>query len=217
MKFFLDTADIKEIKDLNETGMVDGITTNPSLILKSGRNFKEVVKEICDVVQGDVSAEVTVLESDKMIAQGRELSKIAKNIVVKVPLTWDGLKACRILSNEGIGINVTLCFSASQAILAAKAGARYVSPFVGRHDDISQNGMGLIQEIAAIYRNYPYFKTQILVASVRHPLHIISASLMGAHVCTIPPSVMRQLANHPLTDKGLETFMKDWQKTGQVF
>lgn len=215
MKFFVDTADTGEIRELADTGLLDGVTTNPSLIMKSGRDFKEVVAEICKIVKGPVSAEVTALEADEMIKQGKKLAKIAKNVVVKVPLTWDGLKACKKLSDDGIGVNVTLCFSAAQAILAAKAGAAYVSPFVGRHDDIAQNGMGLIQEICTTYRQYEAFKTEVLVASIRSPMHVVTAGLMGAHVCTIPPNVIRQLANHPLTDKGLESFMKDWEKTGQ--
>jgi len=215
MKFFVDTADTKEIKDLAESGLLDGVTTNPSLVMKSGRDFLEVVKEICEIVDGPVSAEVTALDAAEMIKQGKKLAKIADNVVVKVPLTWDGLKACKKLSGDGIGVNVTLCFSAAQAILAAKAGATFISPFVGRLDDIGQEGMGLIGEICAIYNNYPEFKTEILVASVRSPMHVVTAGLMGAHICTIPPSVIRQLAGHPLTDKGLEAFMKDWEKTGQ--
>lgn len=215
MKFFVDTADIKEIKELAATGLLDGVTTNPSLIMKSGRDFKEIIAEICEIVKGPVSAEVTSLDAETMIEEGKKLRKIAKNVVVKVPLTIDGLRACRTLSDEGTGVNVTLCFSAAQAILAAKAGAMFVSPFVGRHDDIAQDGMALIQDIVTIYKNYPYFKTEVLVASVRNPIHVVKAGLMGAHVCTIPPSVIKQLANHPLTDKGIELFMNDWKKTGQ--
>lgn len=215
MKFFVDTADTKEIADLAATGLLDGVTTNPSLIMKSGRDFKEVIAEICDLVSGPVSAEVTATDADAMIGEGRTLRKIAENVCVKVPLTMDGLKACKALSSEGALVNVTLCFSAAQAILAAKAGAAFVSPFVGRHDDVGQDGMQLIQDICDIYRNYPAFGTEVLVASVRHPMHVVEAARMGAHVCTIPPQVIRQLSKHPLTDLGLDTFLKDWQKTGQ--
>lgn len=215
MKFFVDTADTKEIRELSDTGLLDGVTTNPSLIMKSGRDFKEVVAEICKIVPGAVSAEVTALDAKGMIDEGHKLAKIAKNVVVKLPLTMEGLKACKAFSSEGIKTNVTLCFSASQAILAAKAGATYVSPFVGRHDDVSQNGMGLIREICTIYNNYDYFKTEVLVASVRSPMHVVTAAMMGAHVCTVPPSVLKQLVKHPLTDLGVEAFTKDWEKTGQ--
>jgi transaldolase len=216
MKFFIDTADLAEIRDLAATGLVDGVTTNPSLVAKSGRNFLEVVAEICSVVPGPVSAEVTALDAETMIAEGRHLAKIAKNVAVKVPLTPDGLKACRTLSDAGTMVNVTLCFSAAQAILAAKAGATFVSPFVGRLDDIGATGMGLIAEICAIYDNYPDFKTEVLVASVRNPLHVVEAAKLGAHVATIPPAVLRQMFAHPLTDKGLAAFLADWKKTGQT-
>jgi len=215
MQFFIDTADIAAIKELNETGLIDGVTTNPSLIAKSGRNFLEVIGEICAVVKGPVSAEVAATDVDGMIKEGKRLHLIANNVVVKLPLTWDGLKACRALTAENIKVNVTLCFSASQAILAAKAGATYVSPFVGRLDDIGVDGMDLIQDICTIYKNYSDFKTKILVASIRNPVHLVRAALMGAHVATIPPNVAKQLVNHPLTDKGVETFIKDWQSTGQ--
>lgn len=215
MKFFVDTAEIKEIKELYETGLLDGVTTNPSLIAKSGRDFIEVIKEICAIVPGPVSAEVTALDAAGMIKEGEKLAKIAKNIAIKVPLTWDGLKACKHFTSNGVMVNVTLCFSAAQAILAAKAGATFVSPFVGRLDDVGQDGLGLIQEICEIYSQYPDFETQVLVASIRSPGHIVESARMGAHVATIPPSVMKQLVQHPLTDKGLATFMADWQKTGQ--
>jgi transaldolase len=215
MKFFVDTADVKEIRELAETGLLDGVTTNPSLIAKSGRDFIEVVKEICKIVDGPVSAEVTALDAAGMIREGEKLAKIAKNIAIKVPLTWDGLKACKHFTGRGTMVNVTLCFSAPQAILAAKAGATFVSPFVGRLDDVGQDGMGLIAEICTIYKQYDAFTTEVLVASVRNPTHIVEAAKMGAHVATIPPSVMKQLAQHPLTDKGLATFLADWQKTGQ--
>jgi transaldolase len=215
MKFFIDTADIAEIRDLAATGLVDGVTTNPSLVAKSGRNFLEVVREICQVVPGPVSAEVTATDASTMLAEGRALAKLARNVTVKVPLTPDGLKACRALSSEGTMVNVTLCFSAAQAILAAKAGATFISPFVGRLDDVGATGMDLIAEIVAIYRNYPAIRTEVLVASVRHPLHVIEAAKMGAHVATLPPAVLRQMFQHPLTEKGLAAFLADWQKTGQ--
>jgi transaldolase len=215
MKFFIDTADLGEIRDLAATGLVDGVTTNPSLVAKTGRKFLDVVREICAVVPGPVSAEVTATDTATMLAEGRKLAKIAKNVTVKVPLTPDGLKACRALSQEGTMVNVTLCFSAAQAILAAKAGASFISPFVGRLDDIGQNGMELIREIVAIYRNYPQWKTEVLVASIRNPLHVIEAAKMGAHVGTLPPAVLRQMFAHPLTEKGLTTFLADWKKTGQ--
>ena len=215
MKFFIDTADLGEIRDLAATGLVDGVTTNPSLIAKTGRKFLDVVREICAVVPGPVSAEVTATDTATMLAEGRKLAKIAKNVTVKVPLTPDGLKACRALSHEGTMVNVTLCFSAAQAILAAKAGASFISPFVGRLDDIGQSGMELIREIVAIYRNYPNLKTEVLVASIRSPLHVIEAAKMGAHVGTLPPAVLRQMFAHPLTEKGLATFLADWKKTGQ--
>jgi len=215
MKFFIDTADLGEIRDLAATGLVDGVTTNPSLVAKTGRRFLDVVREICAVVPGPVSAEVTATDTATMLAEGRKLAKIAKNVTVKVPLTPDGLKACRALSHEGSMVNVTLCFSAAQAILAAKAGASFISPFVGRLDDIGQSGMELIREIVAIYRNYPNLKTEVLVASIRSPLHVIEAAKMGAHVGTLPPAVLRQMFAHPLTEKGLATFLADWKKTGQ--
>jgi transaldolase len=215
MKFFIDTADLAEIRDLAATGLVDGVTTNPSLVAKTGRNFLEVVREICEVVPGPVSAEVTATDTPTMLAEGRKLAKLAKNVTVKVPLTPNGLKACKALSSEGTMVNVTLCFSAAQAILAAKAGASFVSPFVGRLDDIGATGMDLIGEIVEIYRQYPYFKTEVLVASVRTPLHVVDAAKLGAHVATIPPAVLRQMFAHPLTDKGLQAFLADWAKTGQ--
>ncbi|MDA0901946.1 MAG: fructose-6-phosphate aldolase [Proteobacteria bacterium] len=215
MKFFIDSADINEIKELAKYGLVDGVTTNPSLIAKSGRNFLEVIKEICSVVEGPVSAEVAATDYETMVKEGEVLSKIAKNVCIKLPLTMDGLKACRYFSNKGIQTNVTLCFSAAQAILAAKAGATFISPFVGRLDDIGQDGLDLIAEICNIYGNYPEFETQILVASIRNPIHITQSAKMGADVATIPGKVFNQLVSHPLTDKGLETFLKDWQSTGQ--
>lgn len=215
MKFFIDTADLSEIADLVATGLVDGVTTNPSLIAKSGRNFLDVVAEICALVPGPVSAEVTALDVATMLAEGRKLARIAPNVTVKVPLTPDGLKACRALSQEGTMVNVTLCFSAAQALLAAKAGASFISPFVGRLDDVGATGMDLIAEIVAIYRNFPMLKTEVLVASVRSTLHVTEAAKLGAHVATLPPSVLRQMFAHPLTDKGLAGFLADWAKTGQ--
>ena len=215
MKFFVDTADVAEIADLAATGLLDGVTTNPSLIAKSGRDFFDVVAEICALVDGPVSAEVAATESEVMIAEGRALAKIADNVAVKVPLTWDGLKACRALSDDGTQVNVTLCFSANQALLAAKAGAAFISPFVGRLDDIGHDGMGLIAQIMEIYCNYDSITTEVLVASVRSPGHVLEAARLGADVCTMPPDVIRQLAKHALTDKGLEAFLADWQKTGQ--
>lgn len=215
MKFFIDTAEIDDIRELALTGLVDGVTTNPSLVAKSGRDFMEVLDEICAVVRGPISAEVTATDADGMISEGLKLASRADNIAVKVPLTMDGLKACRSLSDDGIMVNVTLCFSTAQALLAAKAGAAFVSPFVGRLDDIGQSGMGLIQEIKEMYDNYD-FPTEILVASIRSPMHVIEAALIGADVATIPPDVLRKLAHHPLTDKGLEVFLKDWENTGQA-
>jgi transaldolase len=215
MKFFVDTADIAEIRDLAATGLVDGVTTNPSLVAKSGRKFLDVVKEICDVVPGPVSAEVAALDHAGMLAEGRKLAKIAHNVVVKVPLTPDGLKTCKALRAEGTRVNVTLCFSPAQAILAAKAGASYISPFVGRLDDVGVDGMGLIGDIVQIYDSYPEFETEVLVASVRHPMHVVAAGKLGADVVTLPPPVLRQMFNHPLTDKGLAAFLADWAKTGQ--
>ncbi|WP_299623801.1 fructose-6-phosphate aldolase [uncultured Tateyamaria sp.] len=214
MKFFVDTAEIDAIAELNDLGMVDGVTTNPSLILKSGRDIMEVTKEICDLVDGPVSAEVVALESDAMIAEGRELAKIADNITIKLPLTWDGLKACKVLSGEGRMVNVTLCFSANQALLAAKAGASFISPFIGRLDDIHIDGMDLIEDIRTIYDNYG-FETEILAASIRSVGHIQQCAMIGADVITAPPEVIKKLAGHPLTNAGLEQFMKDWAKTGQ--
>jgi transaldolase len=214
MKFFVDTADIDAIRELHELGMVDGVTTNPSLIAKSGRDIKEVTKEICDMVAGPVSSETVALDSETMIAEGRELAKIADNIVIKVPLTWDGLKACKVLTGEGRMVNVTLCFSANQAILAAKAGATFVSPFIGRLDDLNLDGMDLIADIREIYDNYD-FETQILAASIRSANHMSEAAKIGADVATAPPDVIKKMVAHPLTDKGLEGFLKDWAKTGQ--
>ncbi|MDF2231030.1 fructose-6-phosphate aldolase [Albimonas sp. CAU 1670] len=214
MKFFVDTAEVDAIRELADSGLVDGVTTNPSLIAKSGRDILEVTKEICDIVEGPVSAEVTALKADEMIEQGRKLAKIAENIAVKVPLTWDGLKACKVLTDEGKMVNVTLCFSANQALLAAKAGATFISPFIGRLDDINLDGMELIAEIRQIYDNYGY-ETEILAASIRTVNHVKQAALIGADVGTMPPNVLKLLAQHPLTDKGLDGFMADWAKTGQ--
>ncbi|SEN33247.1 transaldolase [Paracoccus alcaliphilus] len=214
MKFFVDTADTAAIKELNDLGMVDGVTTNPSLILKAGRDITEVTREICEMVAGPVSAEVVAEKADDMIREGKTLAKIADNITVKVPLTWDGLKACRALSDEGHMVNVTLCFSAAQALLAAKAGATFISPFIGRLDDIHMDGMDLIADIREIYDNYG-FETQILAASIRSVNHIIDAAKIGADVITAPPSVIKSMANHVLTDKGLAQFNADWAKTGQ--
>jgi transaldolase len=215
MQFFVDTADIDDIRDLATTGLLDGVTTNPSLVAKSGRDFFDVLKDICAVVDGPVSAEVTATDHETMVAQGRKLAAMANNIAVKVPLTWDGLKACKALRADGTMVNVTLCFSAAQALLAAKAGATYISPFVGRLDDIGQDGMDLIQDIRTIYDNYPALETKILVASIRHSTHVLQSALIGADVCTLPPDVLRKLAQHPLTDKGLAAFLADWQATGQ--
>ena len=215
MKFFVDTADIAEIKELADTGLLDGVTTNPSLIKKSGRDFKETIKEICGITDGPVSAEVVAMDYDGMVRQGEDLAKIAKNVTIKVPLTLPGLKACKYFTSKGIMVNVTLCFSAAQALLAAKAGATFISPFVGRLDDVGTDGLTLIQDIVTIYNNYPEFETQILVASVRNPMHIVESAKMGAHVMTAPASVIKSLVNHPLTDRGLEQFMKDWAATGQ--
>lgn len=215
MKFFVDTADVKEIRELADTGLLDGVTTNPTLVAKSGRDFIEVIKEICTIVPGPVSAEVTATDAAGMIREGEKLAKLAKNVCIKVPLTIDGLKACKHFTSQGTLVNVTLCFSAAQALLAAKAGASFISPFVGRLDDIGQDGMQLISDIVTMYRQYDYFKTEVLVASIRNPVHIVDAAKMGAHVATIPPSVLKQLVSHPLTDKGLAAFLADWQKTGQ--
>lgn len=214
MKFFVDTAEIAEIRELNDLGMVDGVTTNPTLILKSGRDITEVTREICDIIEGPVSAEVASTEFEAMLAEGQKLAKIAPNIAVKVPLTWAGLKTCKVLSEQGQMVNVTLCFSANQALLAAKAGATFISPFVGRMDDINLDGMELIQDIRTIYDNYG-FSTQILAASIRNANHITQAALIGADVVTAPAGVLKGLVNHPLTDKGLAQFVKDWAATGQ--
>jgi transaldolase len=215
MKFFVDTADVAEIRELAATGLLDGVTTNPSLVAKAGRDFKEIIAEICQVVSGPVSAEVAALDTEGMLKEGRALAKIAKNVTVKVPLTWAGLKACKALTSEGTMVNVTLCFSANQALLAAKAGATFVSPFIGRLDDIGLDGMDLIREIRTIYDNYPALKTEILAASIRNVLHVKQAALIGADVATVPPGVLKALVAHPLTDKGVEMFLADWKKTGQ--
>ena len=215
MKFFVDTADVDDIRNLASTGLVDGVTTNPSLIAKSGRNFLEVIPEICELVDGPVSAEVAATDHETMLAEGRKLAGLAPNVAVKVPLTIDGLKTCKALADAGTKVNVTLCFSPGQAILAAKAGAAYISPFVGRLDDISSDGMGLIDEICTIYANYADFETEVLVASIRSPNHVIEAAKIGADVCTVPPGVLRQLVKHPLTDAGLAAFLADWAETGQ--
>ena len=215
MKFFVDTADIADIRSLAEAGLVDGVTTNPSLIAKSGRRMAEVIAEICAITPGPVSAEVTATDLEPMLAEGRYLRGIAPNVAVKVPLTEAGLRTCRALSDEGTLVNVTLCFTAAQALLAAKAGATFVSPFVGRLDDIATDGMGLIADIVQIYRNYPQYRTEVLVASIRHPMHLVEAAKIGAGVATLPPAVIRQLLKHPLTDRGLEAFLADWHKTGQ--
>lgn len=216
MKFFVDTADTTEIRSLAATGLLDGVTTNPSLVAKTGRDFIEVIAEICELVPGPVSAEVVATGWEDMVREGRHLHGIAANVAVKLPLTPDGLRACKALSGDGIKVNVTLCFSAAQALLAAKAGAAFISPFVGRLDDIGHDGMELIAEILQIYRNYPAFGTEVLVASVRHPGHVVRAAKLGAHVATIPPGVLRQLFAHPLTDKGLAAFLADWARTGQT-
>ncbi len=211
MKFFIDSADISEIKEAASMGIIDGVTTNPSLVAKMGRKFRDVLLEICDVVRGPVSAEVTSIKVDGMMQEARELSALRPNIVVKIPLLPEGLKAVRICSEEGINTNVTLCFSANQALLAAKAGATYISPFVGRVDDVSSDGMSVVADILEIYENYG-FDTQVLVASVRHPMHVLEAAKMGAHVATCPLSVLLQLTKHPLTDIGLQKFLADWEK-----
>ena len=215
MKFFVDTADVAEIKELAATGLLDGVTTNPSLVAKARRDFKEIIAEICAAIPGPVSAEVAATDLDGMLKEGRTLARIAKNVTVKVPLTWDGLKACRTLAGEGTMVNVTLCFSANQALLAAKAGATFISPFVGRLDDTGAGGMDLVREIRTIYDNYPELETQILAASIRNVLHVKQAAMIGADVVTVPPAVLRALVSHPLTDKGLEQFLSDWKKTGQ--
>jgi transaldolase len=216
MKFFVDTADILEIRDLSDAGLLDGVTTNPSLIAKTGRDFKQTVAEICSVVDGPVSAEVAALDFDGMLREGRVLAKIAHNVAVKVPLTPAGLKACKALTSEGTMVNVTLCFTANQALLAAKAGATFVSPFIGRLDDIGLDGMDLIREIRTIYDNYPDFSTDILAASIRTVNHVKDAAMAGADVATVPPTILKALVKHPLTDKGLEQFLADWSSTGQT-
>lgn len=211
MKFFLDTAEIAEIKEANDLGILDGITTNPTLIYKSEKPFRKVIDEICKIVNGPISVETTTLSAKDLIKEGKEIAKIHKNIVVKLALTEDGLKACKVLSGEGIRCNVTLCFSPSQALLAAKVGAAYISPFIGRLDDYSHSGMELISQIVTIYENYGY-ETEVLAASIRHPLHVVEAALMGAHVATMPLKVLKQLYKHPLTDVGLSQFLNDWKK-----
>ena len=215
MKFFIDTANLDEIREANELGLIDGVTTNPSLVAKEGDvDFKEHIARICEIVKGDVSAEVTALDTEGMLKEGREYAKIADNVVVKCPLTLDGLKATRAFTAEGIGVNVTLCFSAAQALLAAKAGAKYISPFIGRLDDVATDGMELIRQIVTIYDNYG-FATEVLAASIRHPMHIVDCALAGADVATIPFKVIQQLVKHPLTDKGLDAFLSDWKKSGR--
>ena len=215
MKFFVDTADVGEIRELAATGLLDGVTTNPSLIAKAGRPIKDVIAEICAAVPGPISAEVAATDFDGMMREAAILAPIAKNVTIKVPLTWDGLKACKALSSKGTMVNVTLCFSANQALLAAKAGASFISPFAGRLDDIGFDGMEVIREIRAIYDNYD-FRTEILAASIRTPLHVKQAAMAGADVATIPPAILKSLVKHPLTDKGLENFLADWKKTGQT-
>ena len=214
MKFFLDSADIKQIEDLMPTGLIDGVTTNPSLIAKNGDDMAKTIKDICALVSGPVSAEVTATDSDKMLEEGQYLASLAKNVTIKVPLTINGLKTCKALRAQGTQVNVTLCFSATQALLAAKAGASFISPFVGRLDDIGEKGMDLVEDIVVIYENYG-FETEVLVASVRSKQHVIDAAIIGAHVATLPPKVIYELYEHPLTDKGLKAFLDDWNKTGQ--
>ncbi|MCX7380328.1 MAG: fructose-6-phosphate aldolase [Alphaproteobacteria bacterium] len=216
MKFFVDTADTAEIKSLAASGLLDGVTTNPSLVAKSGRNFIEVIREICGIVEGPVSAEVAALDYEGMMREAAVLKAIASNVTIKLPLTPDGLRACKTLSGEGVMTNVTLCFSAVQALLAAKAGATFVSPFIGRLDDIGQDGLSLIGDIMTIYGNYPALRTEVLAASVRHPIHLLEVAKMGAHVATLPPNVLRMLYNHPLTERGLDAFLADWKKSGQT-
>jgi len=211
MKFFIDTANVKEIREAASLGVVDGVTTNPSLVAKEGRDFRQVIAEICSIVDGPISAEAVSLEADRMVAEGVELAKIHKNIVVKLPMTKDGLKATKLLAEKGIRVNMTLVFSPMQALLAAKVGAAYVSPFVGRLDDVAQNGMELVKQILSIFDNYG-FSTEVIVASVRHPMHVLEASMLGADIATIPFSVIAQLAKHPLTDAGLKKFLEDWEK-----
>jgi transaldolase len=216
MKFFIDTANLNEIRQAASLGVVDGVTTNPSLVAKEGSvDFKQQIAAICEIVDGPVSAEVTSLDTEGMLREGREYARIAPNVVVKCPLTFDGLRATRTLTDEGIRVNVTLCFSAAQAILAAKAGAAYISPFLGRLDDVGQNGLLLLAEIIEVYNNYDYWKTEVLAASIRHPIHIVEAARMGADVATMPFKVIEQLVKHPLTDKGLELFLADWKKSGR--
>ena len=216
MKFFVDTADVDEIRELTDTGLVDGVTTNPSLVAKSGRDFTEVIQEICGIVDGPVSAEVTATQTAQMIQEGQKLAQIANNVAIKVPLTMDGLRACRTLSQEGTMVNVTLCFSANQALLAAKAGATFISPFIGRLDDIGEDGIQLIRDIRAIYDNFDALETQILAASIRSDEHVKQVAIAGCDVATVPPDVLKGLSNHPLTDKGLAAFLADWEKTGQT-
>ena len=216
MKFFIDTADISEIRELTAAGFLDGVTTNPSLIAKTGRPIRDVIKEICQTIEGPVSAEVTATDFDGMIAEGVRLASIASNVAVKVPSTWDGFRACRALSQLGHKVNVTLCFSANQALLAAKAGATFISPFVGRLDDLGLDGMEVIREIRTIYNNDKSFTTEILASSIRTPFHVKQAAMAGADIATVPPAVLRNLAKHPLTDRGLESFLADWGKTGQA-
>jgi transaldolase len=215
MKFFVDTADVVEIKELAATGLLDGVTTNPSLVARARRDFREIIAEICELVPGPVSAEVAATDVEGMLKEGRALARIAKNVAVKLPLTWAGLKACKALTGEGTMVNVTLCFSANQALLAAKAGATFVSPFVGRLDDAGADGIELLREIRTIYDNYESLRTEILAASIRNALHVKQAAMAGADVATLPPAVLRALISHPLTDKGLELFLADWKKTGQ--
>jgi transaldolase len=215
VKFFVDTADVSEIKELAATGLLDGVTTNPSLVAKAKRDFREIIAEICDVVAGPVSAEVAATDVAGMLKEGRALAKIAKNVTVKVPLTWEGLKACRALAEDGTMVNVTLCFSLNQALLAAKAGATFISPFIGRLDDTGADGMDLVREIRTVYDNYPDLKTQVLAASIRNVLHVKQAAMIGADAATMPAAVLRALVGHPLTDRGLALFLADWKKTGQ--
>ncbi len=215
MKFFVDTADVTEIKELAATGLLDGVTTNPSLVAKAKRDFREIIAEICAVVPGPVSAEVAATDVEGMLKEGRTLAKIAKNVTVKVPLTWAGLKACRALAADGTMVNVTLCFSLNQALLAAKAGATFISPFIGRLDDTGADGMDLVREIRTVYDNYPDLRTQVLAASIRNVLHVKQAAMIGADAATMPPAILRALVAHPLTDRGLELFLADWKRTGQ--
>jgi transaldolase len=215
MKFFVDSAEVSEVRELSLCGLVDGVTTNPTLIAKVGRNIFEIADELCSFIKGPISLEVAANDYEGMVKEGMRLAQIAKNIAVKLPMTMDGIKACRFFADKDIMVNLTLCFSAAQAILAAKAGARFVSPFIGRLDDIGQDGLKLIDDICKIYANYPEFKTEVLVASVRSPMHVVEAAKLGAHVATVPAKILRALVEHPLTDKGLNIFMEDWQKTGQ--